>query len=174
MTTATAESTKLAAAAVPQQAVTKEVEVSKHYRPPAVRVGDQVYWYRDGDARNEPIIGVVIQLQSPCVMIAACFPGQGWKIKDIVRHISDPQLKNQHFIRHQHGAWDFSPQQVVRNNNEAPTLAEFDALKESHGALQKQLSEMALEFVTMQSAVVDLQQQLGIKSKEESSEGSDD
>jgi hypothetical protein len=78
------------------------------YAPPAVRLGDTVYWYQDPLSLQDPQLGWVSQRPGALTVTLLVFaPGVGFVEKQSVRHKDDPGL-NENASWRQWGCWDFS------------------------------------------------------------------
>jgi hypothetical protein len=79
------------------------------YAPPAVRLGDQVYWYSDPVTLADPCLAwVCLKPGALTVTLLVFAPNVGFIEKPSVRFKDDPGLRENPAWR-QWGCWDFSP-----------------------------------------------------------------
>jgi hypothetical protein len=79
------------------------------YTMPAVEVGDQVVWYDSGDVNSNANAAVVTAVNAYGVELRVLNTGTvSGTYKRGVRHITDPKLKINEFLRAE-GGWDYSP-----------------------------------------------------------------
>lgn len=79
---------------------------------PCVQVGDQVYWYPSGQNSEEPYAAVVtlVGLGGQTLNLNIFDPlSYNLRIRDGVRHISDPRCKAVEF--REQGCWDLTPRE---------------------------------------------------------------
>ena len=98
---------------------------SSDFTPPAVRLGDMVYWYHDPLTLADPNIGWVCQRPGAVTVTLLVFaPGVGFVEKPSVRFKDDPGLQENTSWR-SWGCWDFTPahKEFTRISGMATTLA---------------------------------------------------
>ena len=99
--------------------------MSTEYAPPAIRLGDMVYWYHDPLTLQDPCIGWVCQRPGVVTVSLLVFaPGVGFVEKPSVRFKDDPGL-NENPAWRSWGCWDFSPahKDLARAQGLATSLA---------------------------------------------------
>lgn len=83
---------------------------AESFSPPALRIGDAVYWYHDALSCTQPSLGWVSQAPGAhTVNIIVFTPFVGFQEKPSVRHRDDPGLQENSDWR-QWGAWEYAPQ----------------------------------------------------------------
>lgn len=83
-------------------------ETAKVFKPPFVEIGLQVYWYPDGDSRQQPHLAFVTGVGQDTVCVNIVAPNSySFMIRDGARHVSDPRIKEAE--RREAGAWDYTP-----------------------------------------------------------------
>lgn len=79
------------------------------YTPPHLQKGDHCLWFTDGDQSDKNgHVAICIQVAGPTADFLVFEHGRV-RLKDNVRHGTDPWLKNHEKFRKQQGTWDYSP-----------------------------------------------------------------
>ncbi|NBV87954.1 MAG: hypothetical protein EBR88_00290 [Betaproteobacteria bacterium] len=82
---------------------------TESFSPPAVKIGDMVYWYNDPMSCAEPNMGWVCQRPGAQTITVLVFgPYVGFQEKPSVRHRDDPGLQENAEWR-QWGCWELAP-----------------------------------------------------------------
>lgn len=104
------ESTEEAVEAKPEE-TRREIDEPKPYVMPQPRVGKLVAWYPQAVTSGRPHNAIVVAVHSNTVHLMSLEMGQiGFDLQE-VRHVDDPLLKSNEWVRRQYGGWDYSPEE---------------------------------------------------------------
>jgi hypothetical protein len=112
---------------------------AESFSPPALRIGDSVYWHHDPLNCNDPLLGWVIQRPGVnTVSILVFSPNTGFQEKPSVRHKDDPGLQENAEWR-QWGCWEYAPQTAQLKKMES-AMAQIASVSEQLAIARKQTS----------------------------------
>lgn len=77
------------------------------YAMPTIHLNDHVLWYDNGDLGSEGHPAVVVRVHAEQVDVKILGVGATQTYRSGVRHVTDPKLKQNSFIR-ESGGWDYS------------------------------------------------------------------
>lgn len=110
-----------------------QMESPPVYKMPEVFLNDSVTWYDAGDTGSQGHPAVVVGLHADSVDVRIVGTGATQTYRTGVRHVSDPKLKQNVFVR-ESGGWDYS-ESTLRLAQALARIAElesrFAALEES-------------------------------------------
>ena len=86
-----------------------QAKKSQDFSMPKPTVGELVWWCEDADV-SRPCAGIITFVGDRAVTVNVPTPDlRDFLVKDGVRHVSDPDLREKAFLRAERGGWDFHP-----------------------------------------------------------------
>ena len=79
------------------------------FRPPAIEIGDMVFWYPHGQHSETPWIGIVVHIGMDNIDVNLMSRGRDNFLRKVgCRHINDPEVELRPALK-DFGCWDATP-----------------------------------------------------------------